>query len=500
MITSDASTMPDPNPGSGAPSYSAPAGRRLDLRGSGPTPFIGPDSMSRPHRFLRVMTVQAALVLAAGTSLIFTLEALPGVWLRQAAIEVPLMLAIVSAVIAVQFALAHRRAAAKAGIAADLLDSFLSTSREWLWAVDGEGRFTFSSTASTDMFGYTPEELIGKHSSLVIAATDQAVIRSAIREARTAGSDTWTGTVASGLHRDGSVVRLEVSGRILPIGRRRARGIVGTIRILPSLSAHDTASQRRARVTRLMSEERLLTAFQPIRSLATRNVVGAEALSRFDTEDGSGPEYWFQEASAVALGGELEFAAMTSALMSAHKLPDHVYVALNASPQTCVDPALLAFLDSMPLALDRIVLEVTEQAPVDDYDELTAALAPLRSRGLRIAIDDAGSGFASMRHVLQIRPDIIKLDRTLISGIDRDPYKDALGAAIVDFAKRTGATIVAEGIESHAELEAVTALGMTAGQGYLLGRPSVDPKDWKLWGSRSQSRTEEADGVGAAGG
>lgn len=500
MNTSGAATLPEPNPGSGTPASGTPAGRRLDLRGSGPTSFMAPDSLSGRPRFLRVMVVQGALVLAAGASLTFALGALPGFWLRQTVIEVFLMLAIVSAVIAVQFALAHRKSAAKAGNTADLLDSFLSTSREWLWAVDGEGRFTFSSTASMDMFGYEPEELIGKHSSLVIAPKDQAAIRNAIREARAAGSDTWTRTIANGLHRDGSTVRVEVSGKILPTGRRRASGTAGTIRLLPSRNAHDTASQRRSRVTKIVSEERLLTAFQPIRSLATGNVIGAEALSRFATEDGSGPEYWFQEASAVGLGSELEFAAMTSALMSARNLPDHVYVALNVSPQTCVDPALLAFVDNMPLAPDRIVLEMTEQAPVDDYDELTAALAPLRSRGVRIAIDDAGSGFASMRHVLQIRPDIIKLDRTLISGIDRDSYKDALGAAIVDFANRTGATIVAEGIETHAELEAVTALGMTAGQGYLLGRPSVSPKDWASWGSRSQARAEEADGVGAAAG
>lgn len=500
MNTSDAATFPEPNPGSGTPASGAPAGRRLDLRGSGPTPSMVPDSLSGRPRFLRTMVLQVALVLTAGTSLIFTLGALPGVWLRQAVIEVSLLLAIVGAVIAVQFALAHRRAAAEAGTTGELLNSFLSTSREWLWAVDAKGRFTFSSTASMDIFGYAPEELIGRHSSLVIAAEEQAVIRNAIREARAVGDDRWTGATATGLHRDGSVLRLEVSGRILPIGKRQARGLVGTVRILPSPGVHDDAPQRKVEVTKIMSEGRMLTAFQPIRSLATGHVVGAEALSRFTADDGSGPEYWFQEAAAVGRGTELELAALTSALSSVHNLPDHVYVAFNVSPRTCVDPALVAFIDSMPLALDRVVIEMTELAPVDDYDELTAALEPLRGRGIRIAIDDAGSGFASMRHVLQIRPDIIKLDRTLISGIDNDHYKDALGAAIVDFANRTGATIVAEGIETHAELEAVTALGMTAGQGYLLGKPSIDPKDWGRWGSKSHTRAEEADDIGATGG
>lgn len=500
MNTNDAATASGPNRISGASAPSAPAGSPLDFPLHGLTPFTGPDSPFGRSQFLRVMAVQIALVLTAGTSLIFTLGALPGVWLRQAVIEVSLLLAIVSALIAIQFALAHRRAAAKAGTTGELLDSFLSTSREWLWAVDSKGHFTFSSPASTDMFGYAPEELIGKHSSLVIAAEDQPAIRNAIREARAAGHDRWTGAIATGLHRDGSTVGLEVSGRTLPIGRRRARAIVGTIRILPHPSAHETASQRKTQVTRLMSEGRLMTAFQPIRSLATGGVVGAEALSRFATEDGSSPEYWFQEAAAVGLGTEMELAALTSTLSSVHHLPDHVYVALNVSPRTCVDPALIAFIDSMPLALDRVVIEMTELAPVDDYDELTAALEPLRARGIRIAIDDAGSGFASMRHVLQIRPDIIKLDRTLISGIDNDRYKEALGAAIVDFANRTGATIVAEGIETPAELESVTALGMTAGQGYLLGRPSVDPKEWGRFGSKAPTKSEDADDRGAAGG
>lgn len=108
-------------------------------------------------------------------------------------------------------------------------------------------------------------------------------------------------------------------------------------------------------------------------------------------------------------------------------------------------------------------------------------LAPLRAQGLSIAVDDAGSGFASMRHVLHIRPDIIKLDRSHIAGIDDDEGQHALGAAMVEFARQIGASLIAEGIETPEELAAVAALGMTAGQGYLIGRPSIEPKDWARW-------------------
>jgi EAL domain-containing protein (putative c-di-GMP-specific phosphodiesterase class I) len=108
-------------------------------------------------------------------------------------------------------------------------------------------------------------------------------------------------------------------------------------------------------------------------------------------------------------------------------------------------------------------------------------LAPLRECGLRVAIDDAGSGFASMRHVLHIRPDIIKLDRSLIAGIEDDLGQRALGASMAEFAGQIGATLVAEGIETEAELAAVTRIGMAAGQGYFLGRPTVNPREWAAW-------------------
>ena len=148
-------------------------------------------------------------------------------------------------------------------------------------------------------------------------------------------------------------------------------------------------------------------------------------------------------------------------------------MALNVSPATCLDARLPKVLERIRSALERIVLELTERLEVERYAPLLSALEPLRCRGLRIAVDDAGSGFASMRHILRLRPDIIKLDRSLIAGIHDDDGQRALGFAMTEFARRIGATIVAEGIETDAELAAVAAIGMASAQGYLSAGPPL---------------------------
>ena len=196
-------------------------------------------------------------------------------------------------------------------------------------------------------------------------------------------------------------------------------------------------------------------------------------------------------AAAVGLSDELEIAALETALEAAQELPACIYVALNISPSACLDPRLPDILERSGLAFERIVLELTERLKVEEYGPLNYALEPLRRRGLRTAVDDAGSGFASMRHVLHVRPEIIKLDRTLITGIQDDEGRLALGAAMSEFARRIGATLVAEGIETEAELAAVTGLGMAAGQGFLLGRPTVNELDWENWRRHSTASTAQ---------
>jgi EAL domain-containing protein (putative c-di-GMP-specific phosphodiesterase class I) len=246
------------------------------------------------------------------------------------------------------------------------------------------------------------------------------------------------------------------------------------------------------RIQEILGDRLLLTAFQPIHDLSTLSVIGVEALTRFVSDDGVSADYWFKEAAAAGLGAELEFAALQTALVAAEELPRHLYVALNLSPTNCLDPRLPGILHQSPLSLDRIVLELTEHAEVEDYAPLIQALAPLRFRGLRVAADNTGSGLFSLRHVMHLRPEIIKLDRSLVAGIDTAASQRFFGRSMVDLAKQVGADLVAEGVETRAELNAVTALGMAAGQGYFLGRPSVRPPEWARWRSPAEQATTAA--------
>jgi EAL domain-containing protein (putative c-di-GMP-specific phosphodiesterase class I) len=150
-------------------------------------------------------------------------------------------------------------------------------------------------------------------------------------------------------------------------------------------------------------------------------------------------------------------------------LPAQAYLSVNVSPATVVTGRVGEVVAEVPG--ERLVVELTEHARVADYDELADALKPLRTRGARVAVDDAGAGFAGLVHILRLVPDIIKLDIGLTRGIDQDPVRRALALSLVGFARDTGAGIVAEGIETAQELEALRDLGITWGQGYFLARP-----------------------------
>lgn len=194
--------------------------------------------------------------------------------------------------------------------------------------------------------------------------------------------------------------------------------------------------------------------------------VGAEALSRFP--DGTGPAEWFAAAAAVGAGTDLELCALDRA---AAALPDiRGFLSLNVSSATVAAPGFTRRLASLPL--HRLVLELTEHEAVEDYQALNEVLRPLRARGLRLAVDDAGAGFASMRHILVLMPDLIKLDLSLVRGIDHDPARQALTSALVAFAGSTDAQVIAEGIETAEELECLRGLGVQHGQGYHLARPA----------------------------
>lgn len=439
-------------------------------------------------RLLVVMCVQVAfaagIAAALGSGIVTVVSPVAGVILLSFAGS----LIVLAFLVAVKGVRAHHAERSRARSAYGLIETVAHTSQEWLWAVDEGGTFLFSSRSSKALLGYEPSELVGRHYGMVIDLGDLASARQSVAAAMDTDGSGWNGVVTMCRHRNGAPVWMEVSGRARPSGT----GFEGTSRPVPARSARALLKQRiRDRVQVTLRGRVILTAFQPIYELTGGTIIGVEALARFPSEDGKGPEHWFNEAGTVGLGGELEFAALESALEAAGRLPSGLYVALNLSPETCLDPRLPGFLEKAALADDRIVLELTENLAVDEYAPLTAALAPLRRRGLRIAVDDAGSGFASMRHILQLRPDIVKLDRTLIAGIDNDQARQALGRAMVEFASQIGATIVAEGIETREELAAVTRLGMNAGQGYFLGRPTIHPPDWETWHQLPQNDSDE---------
>ncbi|MBE0011258.1 EAL domain-containing protein [Arthrobacter sp. AET 35A] len=242
-----------------------------------------------------------------------------------------------------------------------------------------------------------------------------------------------------------------------------------------------TDAKARARIDNVIATRALVTAFQPIYSLDTGAVVGAEALTRFVSSPVRPPDTWFAEAATIGRGLDLEFLAMATALHAAGQLPENLYVSVNLSPHACLDPRLSDTLLKSGLPPQRIIIEITEMAAVPEYAPLVLALAELRGSGLRIAVDDAGAGFASMRHILQLQPDLIKLDRSIVSGIDDDRSKRAFGVAMVTFAQETSAELIAEGVETQTELIAVAELGIDSAQGYFLGTPSVSAADWLGW-------------------
>jgi EAL domain-containing protein (putative c-di-GMP-specific phosphodiesterase class I) len=236
------------------------------------------------------------------------------------------------------------------------------------------------------------------------------------------------------------------------------------------------------RVREVLRREAIQTAFQPIFDLVTRRVVGVEALARFTVEPVATPDVWFADAEMVGHGRPMELLAIRTALGNSAALPNNLYIALNVSPSTLASPQLLATLLESGVPPDRLVVEVTEHTSIPDYAPLQEARARLRHHGIRLSVDDAGSGYASFRHIVALAPDIIKLDRALIAGLDHDEARRALVAAVVMYALQSGAVLVAEGIENAVELAALESLGVDSAQGYHLGRPTTCPEDWQTWG------------------
>ena len=255
---------------------------------------------------------------------------------------------------------------------------------------------------------------------------------------------------------------------------------VSMVRVFAELAAEHIeadahARARTARVAEQVQEvidgDRLSFLYQPVYDVNRASVAGFEALARFAGSPPRGPDVWFADAERVGLDVELETRLIAKAIDSFERLPSTVYIGFNVSPNIIVNGQLERAFARAPL--NRIVLEVNEHPTIRQYDEMAKVLAPMREKGLRISVDDAGGGVESFRHILQLKPEIIKLHMSLVRGINADAARATLASALIQFGREHHCDLVAEGIETAAELSTLKAMGVVKMQGYLLGRPAA---------------------------
>lgn len=232
-----------------------------------------------------------------------------------------------------------------------------------------------------------------------------------------------------------------------------------------------------SRIRRRLDAGEPLGVFQPIVDLGTRAPVGFEMLSRFPGDPPHPPDLVFADASAVGLAMTLARITVERSVDALAVLPADCYVSVNVSPEMVLAEGFGDLLRGMPP--ERLVIEITEHAIVHDYQAIGNALAPIREAGAQLAVDDAGAGYASFRHILHLHPEIIKLDMSLTRDIDTDSRRQALAAALTEFARRAGLKIVAEGVETERELNMLRSIGPMFGQGYLFAKPQ-EPQAFRL--------------------
>lgn len=242
------------------------------------------------------------------------------------------------------------------------------------------------------------------------------------------------------------------------------------------LEANSASKEKADRIAAALAQNQPAIVFQPMVALDGRSrVVGIECLARFDADSQAmsrrSPAFWFAEAAEVGKGPALELQAIRNGLraLASVQLADDISVWLNVSGLTLLNGGLTDHLEGFPIS--RIVLELTEHEHVEDYAALNQALRPLRDDGVRVAIDDAGAGYASLAHILNVAPDFIKLDLSLTRHIDVDRKRRALAAALIEFGRQSECEIVAEGVETSAELGELRHLGTQFAQGHFICEP-----------------------------
>jgi EAL domain-containing protein (putative c-di-GMP-specific phosphodiesterase class I) len=264
----------------------------------------------------------------------------------------------------------------------------------------------------------------------------------------------------------------QCAAQAAPVADQVSHSVVAEINseLQSRLTQDRRRDRRRERILRFINAGGPRVVVQPIRRLVTSEVVGFEALSRFGTDSMTTAE-WFEDAHGCGLGAELEIAALRGAVEHAWPLVagrGDAYLAINVSPSTLGHPEAIRLLGELPA--ERVVVELTEHELITDSHHL-GALGRIRSAGIRIAVDDVGAGFAGLQRLLTLRPEIIKLDRGIVGTIETDPSRRALTRALAGFADELGIALVAEGIERWSQSMSLCELGVSLGQGFLLGPP-----------------------------
>lgn len=244
---------------------------------------------------------------------------------------------------------------------------------------------------------------------------------------------------------------------------------ISTVYLEHQMQAHGPEQQQRQILSKIIEKHLINTVFQPIVRLADGRPVGYEALTRTLAQR-LPPDQLFKLAITYGMNDPLSEMAISSAFHLSPQLPRDVYISINAGPDELLS-GLVEKLFAQQKDPSRYVVEITEHAVVSDYEEMMRSIARLRRMGVRIAVDDAGAGYASFRHILCLKPDIIKLDISLVRDIHRDKDKQDLVAALMEFSRRRRSTLVAEGLETREELAQLRQLHIEYVQGYLLSRP-----------------------------
>lgn len=334
-----------------------------------------------------------------------------------------------------------------------------------------DGSYRYVSAASRHLLGYEPEELVGTtaydlfhpddagkvglaHESALSGAPFTVVYRMR----RKSGDYVWVETTTSVVTDEDARAVTELICCTRTIDLRRGSPIAN--------SAERAAEM--GRIERVLAAERIAPVFQPICDLDTGRTAAIEALARFPGDPAHTPDRWFADAWDVGLGVPLELLAARLAAAAVAELDAGVELFINASPPVVAAPGFLAALGE---GIEHVTIEVTEHLRIDDYSSLALELAAFREAGGKLAIDDFGAGYASFRHILELQPQWIKLDESLVQQLETSEYARGLATAVQSFATDAGVGVIAEGIETEAHLRGVREIGIRHGQGFHLARP-----------------------------